>query len=425
MQKELYYFPVKTYTYIPYLESQKEYVYDQITTAAFLINSKRFVYDDNGLLLSSTTNESKTKPITLTNGTIIDEDRTIQTVFTHPSDYPSDATLAGMVAKNIISSVVEKTMQLNILNVAGTTTTVPMSYEKNTYNLFGTAYLPQKIEVKIGNGILYTPITFDTYDARSNLTKYTLRNGQINTLTYYGTTDLGKTDLLKTQTVGGGSTGTVLSRTMSYDYVPLIGLSSATDINGYTSRYLYDGFNRLISIKDPQNYLLKDLNYHYANQTALSGLDIMPTNTMNYVVSRTAREAQTTATLDSDVDKTTTQIEYLDGLGRSLQAQIWKGTPDKMKDIISATTVYDAYGRAYKSILPTPSDGLTGAYKSTAQILASAFYDNDTYPYTETVFEASPLNRPIKQFGAGQAWRGVGNEKFVEMQYQIAGAGVF
>jgi RHS repeat-associated protein len=422
---ELYYFPVKTYTYIPYLESQKEYVYDQVTTMAFLINSKKFTYDDTGLLLSTTSNESKTKPITLTGGTVIDEDRTIQTVFTHPKDYPSDAVLAGMVTKNIISPVVEKTMQLNIINVAGTTTVVPMSYEKNTYNLFGTAYLPQKIEVKIGSGTLYTPITFNTYDARSNLTKYTLRNGQTTTLTYYGTTDLGKTDLVKTQTVGGGSTGTVLSRGMSYDYFPLIGLSSATDINGYSVSYLYDGFSRLISVKDPQSYLLKDLNYHYANQAALSGLGVTPTNTMNYIISRTAREAQTGTSLDSDVDKTTSQLEYMDGLGKSLQALIWKGTPDKSKDIITSTSVYDAYGRAYKSILPTPSDVLTGAYKSTAQTLATTFYDGDTYPFSETVFEASPLNRPIKQFGAGQAWRTIGLEKFVEMQYQIAGNGVF
>jgi RHS repeat-associated protein len=420
---ELYYFPVKTYTYIPYLESQKEYVYDQVTTAAFLINSKKFTYDDTGLLLSTTTNESKTKPITLTNGTTLDEDRTIQTVFTYPKDYPSDATLAGMVTKNIIAPVVEKTTELKIVNVSGTITSIPISYEKNTYSLFGTAYLPQKIEVKVGNGTLYTPITFNTYDARSNLTKYTLRNGQINQLTYYGTTDLGKTDLVKTQTVGGGSIGTILSRTMSYDYFPLIGLSSATDINGYSTSYLYDGFNRLISVKDPQNYLLKDLSYHYANQTALSGLGVTPTNTMNYVVSRTAREAQTGTALDSDVDKTTTQLEYMDGLARPLQSQIWKGTPDKLKDIITATSVYDIYGRVYKSILPTPSDALTGAYKSTAQTLATTFYDGDTYPYSETIFEASPLNRPIKQFGAGQAWRTA--NKFVEMQYQIAGAGVY
>ena len=120
------------------------------------------------------TNESKTKPITLTNGTVIDEDRTIETNYTHPKDYPSDATLMAMVTKNIIAPVIEKTTDLIIINISGSITSVPISYEKNTYNLFGTSYLPQKIDVKVGNGILYTPITFNTYDTRANLTKYTL-----------------------------------------------------------------------------------------------------------------------------------------------------------------------------------------------------------------------------------------------------------
>ena len=97
-------------------------------------------------------------------------------------------------------------------------------------------------------------------------------------------------------------------------------MCSSTDINGNTATFLYNNFNRLKFVKDPQNYLLKDLNYHYANQTALSGLGITPTDTMNYILSRTAREAQTGTALD--VDKTITQLEYMNGLGKSLQALI-------------------------------------------------------------------------------------------------------
>ncbi len=78
-------------------------------------------------------------------------------------------------------------------------------------------------------------------------------------------------------------------------------------------------------------------------------------------------------------------------------------------------------GGGYKQILPTPSDGALGAYKSTAESLASSFY-GDTSPSTETVFEASPLNRPEKQFGAGQAWRVA--DKYVKMQYLLAGNGI-
>jgi RHS repeat-associated protein len=77
--------------------------------------------------------------------------------------------------------------------------------------------------------------------------------------------------------------------------------------------------------------------------------------------------------------------------------------------------------KANIAILPTPSDVQTGAYKSTAQSLATSFYDNDANPFTETIFEASPANRPLKGFGAGQNWRTA--NKFVATDYSIADAG--
>jgi RHS repeat-associated protein len=166
---------------------------------------------------------------------------------------------------------------------------------------------------------------------------------------------------------------------------------------------------------------LKDLHYHYANQTALSDLGVTPTNAMNYIISRMAREVQTGTKLTSQIDSTTTQISYMDGLGKDLQTQIWKGTPDKTKDLITATSLYDGYYRNHKNVLPTPSNAILGEYKSTALTLANAFY-TDTSSYTQTVFEPSPLNRPQKQFGAGQAWRVA--DKYVNIQYLIAGGGI-
>jgi hypothetical protein len=65
--------------------------------------------------------------------------------------------------------------------------------------------------------------------------------------------------------------------------------------------------------------------------------------------------------------------QYMDGLGRSLQSQIFQGSPDKTKDIITQTSLFDVFGRANKGISPTPSDGSTGAYKNNAESLASIF----------------------------------------------------
>ena len=409
-------------TYSGWLQKTGETDISYAGTAALTTNSV-YTYGNSTYLQMTgmSVTESKAKPITLQGGGTIAEDRKIETTLKYPYDYATDAIYVGMVNKNIISPVIEKTVQLSIKNTNGTTTYVPVNYEKTTYNLFGTSYLPQKIETQIGSGTLITPITFDSYDTRGNVSKYTTRKGEVTNLTYYGTTDYGKTDLLKTYSIGGGSTGTVLQRSMSYDYKPLVGLLSATDINGYSINYQYDASNRLMSVKDKDNNFLKDFNYHYANQTALTGLGITPTNAMNYVISRTAREAQTGTTLSSTVENTTTQIQYLDGLGKSLQSLIWQGSPDKTKDIISSTSVYDAYGRANKSILTTPSDGILGAYKSTALALANTFYA-DTCAYTQTFFESSPLNRPLKEFGAGQAWK-VAN-KYILHQYLLAGNGI-
>jgi hypothetical protein len=163
----------------------------------------------------------------------------------------------------------------------------PSIIKKTTFQQYHTNfYLPSKIETKIGNGTLHTAIDFLGYDTRGNLNGFKTRDGQTITLDWYTLADLGKTDLLKSYSVGGGSNGTVLFRTMFYDYKPLVGLSLTSDINDYETTYLYDGFNRLKSVKDAQNYLLKDLSYHYANQTALSDLGLTPTNTMNYVITR-------------------------------------------------------------------------------------------------------------------------------------------
>jgi RHS repeat-associated protein len=322
---------------------------------------------------------------------------------------------ALMVAKHLIAPVVETKTFFN---------SVQSSRKLVNYGSWAgsgtTFYAPKSVETQIlSTDPMITQITFMTYDTRANLTKYNERNGQTTNLTYLNNT--GSADLVSGITVGGGTTGTVLSRTMSYEYLPLVGLKKATDINGYTTTSLFDNYSRLQAVKDAQNYLLGDNYYHYQNGILTPNLGISPSNTLNYVVSRKAREAQTGTRLSNSVDSTQTQVQFLDGLGRATQSILWKGTPDKSKDIVLATTLYDSYGRDYKQILTTPSSLVTGAFTSKADSLAQVFY-GDTSPSIETVFEPSPLNRPQKQFGAGQAWRTA--NKSVNIAYLLAGGGI-
>ncbi|MCU0471046.1 MAG: DUF6443 domain-containing protein [Arcicella sp.] len=389
------------------------------------IETKRLYNGANYIETVSTNTYGSSSHNLLTQQTVVDsKGNTLATQMAYPADRVASGNdptgvYALMVGKHIISPIIETK---NLFNGS--------QYDRKLINYQGwngnTFFAPLSVQTQIkAANPLITQVNFLSYDTGANLTKYSLRNGQIINLTWYGTTlaEKGKTDLLKTHTVGGGSSGTVLPRSISYDYKPLVGLLTTTDLNGYTITNTYDGFSRLMNVKDPLNFLLKDINYHYANESGLSGLGLTPTNTLNYIISRTAREAQTGSALDSDVDKTQTQISYMDGLGKNLQTQIWKGSPDKSKDIITATALYDAYARNHQNVLPAPSDGTLGAYKATALNLANAFF-SDTHSLTETIFENSPLNRPVKQFGAGGAWRVTNNEKFVETAYQLAGGGI-
>lgn len=123
------------------------------------------------------------------------------------------------------------------------------------------------------------------------------------------------------------------------------------------------------------------------------------TATENRVVTQTFRSPESTNPV--------TAIQYVDGLGRSVQSVLLGGGPvNNQNDILSATQTYDAFGRPEKVFIATPSTSSDGSYLSaaTVQTQAQAFYNNDARPFSQSEYEPSPLNRVTKQFGAGNAW---------------------
>ncbi len=52
----------------------------------------------------------------------------------------------------------------------------------------------------------------------------------------------------------------------TYTYKPLVGVASVTDINGATTFYEYDVFNRLKLVRDDRGKILKTYQYQYKNQ---------------------------------------------------------------------------------------------------------------------------------------------------------------
>lgn len=120
-----------------------------------------------------------------------------------------------------------------------------------------------------------------------------------------------------------------------------------------------------------------------------------------------------------------TSYAFFDGLGRGIQTVNVKGSPSK-KDIVQLIA-YDQYGREAKKYLPY-TDGNDGRFKPDALTAVGSttyasgkqypFYQtggllaSDQYPYAETRFEASPLNRVIEQGAQGSAWQPDGTDSY-------------
>ena len=114
--------------------------------------------------------------------------------------------------------------------------------------------------------------------------------------------------------------------------------------------------------------------------------------------------------------KQTTQ--YINGLGRPLQTVALGGslaTASQPTDLV-APVEYDAFSREAHKWLPYPSTGNDGSFKqdpfseqATALTAQYASVGGDTYFYGQTDFEASPLNRPVKNYAPGNSWAGSGH----------------
>ena len=117
-------------------------------------------------------------------------------------------------------------------------------------------------------------------------------------------------------------------------------------------------------------------------------------STQNYILNRTFTSA--------DGNTSRQQVTYYDGLGRPVQTTDIGITPAK-KDLVSLQE-YDSRGRKSFFWLPVQNSG-NGAYMnvSTLKSYAANQYD-DSRPYTQTLYEASPFERPITEYGAGAAW---------------------
>ena len=129
--------------------------------------------------------------------------------------------------------------------------------------------------------------------------------------------------------------------------------------------------------------------------------------------------------------------QYFDGLGRPIQTVVKQGALDRWAgspvDYVVPVT-YDQYGREQYKYLPFVAN-TTGGNTSTNDggLKYNPFQEDSTFSkgqyssqgenffYSQTVFEASPLNRPLVQYAPGNNW--VGASRGAQMQNLVNKAG--
>ena len=178
------------------------------------------------------------------------------------------------------------------------------------------------------------------------------------------------------------------SNAESYTWSPEGLLTSRTAGGGQTTWYEYDDYGRLECIKDTDNNPVT--GYTYSIGGSLDN---------NYIT-------EITYTGAARSDSVRTQSFY-DGLGRpfkTLQRGAWRITDNENVDIATVQE-YDSIGRPSKTWLPV---GLQYAQyypdKSFIQQSAVTLY-GDTAPFSETIYDSTPLDRIKHEYGPGSAWR--------------------
>ena len=119
-----------------------------------------------------------------------------------------------------------------------------------------------------------------------------------------------------------------------------------------------------------------------------------------------------------------TMITYSDGIGRPTQ-QIAAGQSSNHWDVIQPV-VYDELGRSHKQYLPYTKSN-SGNYDASFETNQDIYYKTQAsiahslYPFSETVFEASPLSRVSEQSAPGADWQlGSGHTQTIKQRLNLA-----
>jgi RHS repeat-associated protein len=280
------------------------------------------------------------------------------------------------------------------------------------------SHLPSSFEISKANQASFIKSRISAYDQFSNPTESQQENGTISTYIWgYNKTQV----IAQIVNASNAQVATALGvanvhllteanltainnlrANAAYDqwfittatYIPLVGVSNIIDPKGDSLTYQYDNMNRLIAVRDRNNHILSESQYH----TAINSTDL------NFVLNTTYKSATTS----SNPTLANQHKVFIDGLGRPIQ-EIAHQQSNTDQDIISHIE-YDDFGRRTKNYLPYASSDSSLDFRIDAKREQRDFYDTPEYEqtsnaYTESRFEASPLQRVLEQAAPGEDWK--------------------
>lgn len=194
----------------------------------------------------------------------------------------------------------------------------------------------------------------------------------------------------------------------TYTHSPSVGLTQIVSPRREKTSFGYDTSERLMGIFDTNDNTKNLYSYHYRTETTGEPGNWVKEITLKKDVPMVSFSEEIT---EEDI---ISNITYSDGLGRPIQKVAHKQS-GLGGDIISPIQ-YDLFGRESKKLQPYVRINPSLTFDSNFELNQSAFYIGDEsltgnpqfattlFPYSETEYDHSPLNRPTVQSAPGESW---------------------
>lgn len=274
--------------YSPFLLEKSEVT--EYTITGYYEQAETFSYNSKRLVQSKTIKNSSGEDIT--------------TTYQYPMDFISDPFLFGMTRAHIYTPVIEEKITNSSKNTFTLTrtnyTTVTGKVDDIITGLprpggrqqssSPDIFVVRDIQTQTDQSPLETRWAFNKYDPEGNLLEMQKTNdvkevylwgynGQYPVAKIIGTDYATVSRIISQSTLDNSvitdealrnelnklrtDTRTSSAQITTYTYRPLIGMTSETDSNGFTTYYEYDEFNRLSVVKDNDRNVIKKYTYNY------------------------------------------------------------------------------------------------------------------------------------------------------------------